>query len=73
MAACLLDRLKELWIFSAKKGAELKTDIIWTGDELAFWGTIGIQTTLPFGTPEEVRRVVKKKDRNRRSRRRSGY
>jgi len=142
MAACLLDRLTELWIFSAKKGAELKTDIIWTGDDigmqdrmmmspdtwrkwikprfekiiksakdinphiiicyhsdgfiepvipdlieigvdvlnpvqpecmdpakikklygdkLAFWGTIGIQTTLPFGTPEEVRRVVKER------------
>jgi len=28
------------------------------GDKLAFWGTIGTQTTMPFGTPEEVRRVV---------------
>jgi len=30
-------------------------------DRLAFWGTIGTQTTLPFGTPEEVRRVVKER------------
>lgn len=28
------------------------------GDRLAFWGTVGTQTTMPFGTPEEVRRVV---------------
>jgi uroporphyrinogen decarboxylase len=31
------------------------------GDRLAFWGTIGIQTTLPFGTPEEVRQVVRER------------
>jgi uroporphyrinogen decarboxylase len=31
------------------------------GAQLAFWGTIGIQTTLPFGTPEEVRAVVKER------------
>ncbi len=29
------------------------------GDRLAFWGTIGTQTTMPFGTPEEVRATVK--------------
>jgi len=29
------------------------------GDRLSFWGTIGIQHTLPFGTPEEVRQEVK--------------
>ncbi|HXG24977.1 MAG TPA: uroporphyrinogen decarboxylase family protein [Chthonomonadales bacterium] len=29
------------------------------GDHLSFWGTIGTQTTLPFGTPEDVRREVK--------------
>jgi uroporphyrinogen decarboxylase len=29
------------------------------GDRLALWGTIGIQTTLPFGTPDEVRQKVK--------------
>lgn len=28
------------------------------GDRLSFWGTLGTQTTLPFGTPEEVREVV---------------
>ena len=28
------------------------------GDRLSFWGTIGTQTTMPFGTPEEVRREV---------------
>jgi uroporphyrinogen decarboxylase len=29
------------------------------GDRLSFWGTIGTQTTLPFGTPDDVRREVK--------------
>ena len=28
------------------------------GDRLSFNGTLGTQTTMPFGTPEEVRRVV---------------
>jgi len=31
------------------------------GKELAFWGTIGIQHTLPFGTPEEVEAEVKER------------
>jgi len=31
------------------------------GDRLAFWGTVGTQTTMPFGTPEEVKRVVRKR------------
>ncbi len=31
------------------------------GDRLAFWGTIGIQHTLPFGTPEEVEAEVKER------------
>jgi uroporphyrinogen decarboxylase len=26
---------------------------------LAFWGTIGTQTTLPFDSPDDVRQVVK--------------
>ena len=30
------------------------------GDRLAFWGTIGTQTTMPFGTPDEVRATVKR-------------
>ena len=29
------------------------------GDKLAFWGTIGTQTTMPFGTVEEVEANVK--------------
>ena len=29
------------------------------GDRMSFWGTIGTQTTLPFGTVEEVRKVVR--------------
>jgi len=29
------------------------------GDRLAFWGTVGIQDTLPFGTPEDVEAEVK--------------
>lgn len=28
------------------------------GDRLSFHGTIGTQTTMPFGTPEEVRQMV---------------
>jgi uroporphyrinogen decarboxylase len=31
------------------------------GDILAFSGTVGNQTTFPFGTPEDVRRVVKER------------
>lgn len=29
------------------------------GEFLAFWGTIGTQTTMPFGTPDEIERTVK--------------
>lgn len=29
------------------------------GDRLSFWGTLGTQTTMPFGTPDDVRRVVR--------------
>ncbi len=29
------------------------------GDRLSFWGTIGTQTTMPFGTTEEVRDTVR--------------
>ncbi len=28
------------------------------GDRISFWGTIGTQTTLPFGTPQQVRDAV---------------
>ena len=31
------------------------------GHDLAFWGTIGTQTTMPFGNPEEVKRVVRER------------
>lgn len=30
------------------------------GDRLAFWGTIGTQTTMPLGTPETVRATVRR-------------
>lgn len=30
------------------------------GDRLSFHGTVGTQTTMPFGTPEEVKRITKK-------------
>ncbi len=30
------------------------------GDKLSFWGTIGTQTTLPLGTPKEVRQTCKR-------------
>jgi uroporphyrinogen decarboxylase len=29
------------------------------GDRLAFWGTIGTQTVMPFGTPNDVKQKVK--------------
>ena len=38
--------------------AELKRKY---GDRLAFWGTVGTQTTMPFGTPADVRRVVRER------------
>ena len=28
------------------------------GEQLAFWGTIGTQTTMPFGTPDDVRNTI---------------
>lgn len=31
------------------------------GKYLALWGTIGTQTTMPFGTPEDVKREVKRR------------
>ncbi len=33
------------------------------GNRLAFWGTIGTQTTMPFGSPAEVREIVKERIR----------
>jgi len=33
------------------------------GDRLSFWGTIGTQTTMPHGTPEQVREVVRERIR----------
>ena len=33
------------------------------GKQLSFWGTMGTQTTMPFGTPTEVKRVVKERIR----------
>ena len=29
------------------------------GDRLSFWGGVGVQSTLPFGSPEDVRREVR--------------
>ena len=31
------------------------------GKDLAFWGTVGIQTTMPFGTPGDVQAAVKER------------
>jgi uroporphyrinogen decarboxylase len=31
------------------------------GDKLAFWGTVSIQQTMPFGSPEDVRAEVKQR------------
>lgn len=36
--------------------AKLKKDF---GNRLSFWGTIGLQHTLPFGTPDEVKAEVR--------------
>ncbi|GAB4445754.1 MAG: hypothetical protein Kow00120_15850 [Anaerolineae bacterium] len=33
------------------------------GDRLAFWGTVGTQTTMPFGTPDTIRQVVRERVR----------
>lgn len=30
------------------------------GDRLSFWGGVGIQTTMPYGSPAEVKETVKK-------------
>jgi uroporphyrinogen decarboxylase len=30
------------------------------GRDLCLWGTIGTQTTLPFGTPKDVREAVRR-------------
>ncbi len=30
------------------------------GERLCFWGGIGVQTTMPFGTPDDVRAAVRK-------------
>lgn len=37
--------------------ADLHTEF---GDRLSFWGSVGTQTTMPFGTPAEVAAVVKR-------------
>lgn len=34
------------------------------GERLSLWGTIGTQTTMPFGTPDEVRKVVRERIEN---------
>jgi uroporphyrinogen decarboxylase len=31
------------------------------GKYLSFWGTIGVQSTMPFGTPREIRDLVKRR------------
>jgi uroporphyrinogen decarboxylase len=38
--------------------AEVKREY---GDRLAFWGTMGTQTTMPFGTPADVAAVVRER------------
>mgnify|MGYP005892884159 CR=1 FL=1 len=30
------------------------------GKKLSFWGTVGTQSTMPFGTPDEVKAVVRR-------------
>lgn len=31
------------------------------GDQLSFWGSIGTQTTMPFGTPQDVKEEVRRR------------
>ena len=31
------------------------------GDQLSFWGTIGTQTTLPFGTVDQIKAEVRER------------
>jgi len=31
------------------------------GDKISFWGTMGTQSTMAFGTPEDVKKAVKKR------------
>ena len=31
------------------------------GDHLSFWGTIGVQSTMPFGTPQDIREIVRRR------------
>ncbi len=31
------------------------------GKDLSFWGTVGVQSTFPFGTPEEMDQVVRER------------
>ena len=38
--------------------AEIKREF---GDKLCFWGSIDEQYTLPFGSPDEIRREVKER------------
>ena len=33
------------------------------GKHLSFWGTVGTQTTMPFGSPEEVKQIVRERIR----------
>lgn len=30
------------------------------GDKIVFWGCLGSQSTIPFGTPEEIKKVIQK-------------
>ncbi len=34
------------------------------GDRLSFWGTVSVQRTMPFGTPDEVRAEVQARIRD---------
>ena len=34
------------------------------GDRLSFWGTVSVQRTMPFGTPDEVRAEVRARIRD---------
>ncbi len=31
------------------------------GKDLSFWGTVGVQSTMPFGTPKDIRELVKRR------------
>ncbi len=62
--AAILDDLIEIGVTILNPVQPECIDPVWVkekyGDRLAQWGTIGTQTTMPFGTSQEVREMVRR-------------